>query len=309
MDKEEDAASGKKKIRTTSKFNMIQDLPDGNDSELDRNQQEDDAVRGESSNAITCINNIEIINANNVVIGDHTVVRRSGERMNTRRIAEVFQAMVETGDRESVDEETQISSRPVVTNNIIVRDSDFVAIGDNIEIYPQNSDEMFTSDFQTVSLEEALNFDQHRRTDQLPLRSELSQLPTPGLDRRVRTVFKIMSEIVDQLYPLRDCGKRQEFENALNRLHQKYDSHPEIKCFLLMEESVTLTYEKNFKAAKKKAKESLNNVRAIKIDGALQDVLTALANIALASIYRRLTKKELGNTEQCLQNAMESGER
>ncbi|KAJ7389373.1 hypothetical protein OS493_031900 [Desmophyllum pertusum] len=220
MDREEDVASGKDEHQNDVE---IQDRPNSNDSELDRNQE----------------------------------------------TTPDFRPCVETGDRDSVDEEAQISERPVVTN--------IVSIGDNnvLNICVQSSD----------------------------------QIPAPGVHPLVREVFIKMCEIVNLLHPLRDYGKWLEFGDALNRLHQKYDSHPEIKCFLLLEESVTLTYSENFKAAKKKAMESFNNVHAIKIDGALQDVLTALANIALASIYRRLPKQKLAKAFQCLQNAMWSGER
>ncbi|KAJ7389408.1 hypothetical protein OS493_031939 [Desmophyllum pertusum] len=44
------------------------------------------------------------------------------------------------------------------------------------------------------------------------------------------------------------------------------------------------------------------------MDGVLWNVLRVLANISLASIYRRLPKQKRTKAFQCLQNAMESGE-
>ncbi|KAJ7389407.1 hypothetical protein OS493_031938 [Desmophyllum pertusum] len=254
MDKEEDVASGKDEHQSDE----IQDRPNSNDSEIDRNLGEDDAVkpgfqmiatiavatiaailaitgfhiiakiaaiiavatiaaiiwkpgsRGEPSNAITCPYNIEIINASNVAIGDHNaitvppLVRQLGQRMNTLRISKGFQAMMETGDRESVDEETHNSSQPV---NIIVRDSDIVAIGDKIEIQIQNSDEMFTQRQPDREPRRSIKFGvQVVLLRGLHLRSELRQLPAPGVDPRAREVLNKMREIVNQLYPLRDCG-------------------------------------------------------------------------------------------------------
>ena len=181
------------------------------------------------------------------------------------------------------EEQNTVGADTAVTNSISVEDSDIVAIG-NIT---------FTSD-QRVQLFPS------------PL-----QLPPAGVEPRVSLVFGVMGGIVNQLYPLRDRGEWLEFERALLRHQTKYDRHPEIKCLLLLEESVKLTYQKSLKAAKRKAKTCLHivNNEASAISGASKDVLTVLGNVVSASIFQRLPKKKLGQAFKCLEDAKESAER
>ena len=110
--------------------------------------------------------------------------------------------------------------------------------------------------------------------------------------------------------PFARQGEWPKFEEALLQIQAEYDRHPEIKCLLLQEESVKLTYQKRLKAAKRKATQCLSIAvnEASEISGAAQDVLIVLGNIASASIFRRLPKK-LGKAFKCLEDAKESGER
>ena len=76
-------------------------------------------------------------------------------------------------------------------------------------------------------------------------------------------------------------------------------------------ESVKLTYQKSFKETKRKAKESLKiiNNEGNSVSGPLQDVLRVLANVALASIFRRRPKRKEGKAFSHLEDSMESSER
>lgn len=274
---------------------QIEDRPNGDDSERHRNQGDHCAKRSEralieSPNAVTCTNNINISKVGNVVTGDNTTINIQTSEQRMKNITVVY-ATIEPEEQNTVGAETQISTRPTVTavvNNISVQDSYIVAIG-NIT---------FTSD-QTS----------HPEQTDLLFPSPL-QLPSAGVEPRLAKVFAVMCRIVDKLYPLRDRGEWLEFEKALLRRKTKYDRYPEIKCLLLLEESVKLTYQKSLKAAKRKAKQCLNivNNEASAISGALQDVLIVLGNVASASIFRRLPKK-LGKAFKCVEDAKESGER
>jgi len=201
---------------------------------------------------------------------------------------------IESEERNTVSAETQISLN-ALTNTISIRDSHIVAIG-NIT---------FTSDQTSHPAQPYLNIP---RAQSFP--SPLL-LPPTGVSPRIAKVFHVMCTIVNQLYPLRDRGEWLEFEEALLQLHIEYNRHPEIKCLLLLEESVELTYQKRFKAAKRKVQQCLNivNNEASMISGASHDLLKVLANVASASIFRRLPKRKLGKAFECLEDAKESVER
>ena len=297
---------------------QIEDRRNGDDSALHRKQGDVCVKRGErglieSSNAVTCTNNIEIAKADNVVSGDNTTINvaESERRKNTTMV----HLAVEPEERNTANEETQLSTRSTVTNNITVQNPYIVTIG---SVNLQNGDPIFNGDLAVnPDLQEALSFDPNRATDsniQRSVRLQLFpsplQLPSAGVEPPVTRVLCVMCTIVDQLYPLRDRGEWLEFEKTLLELQTKHGRHPAIKCFLLLEESVKLTYQKSLKEAKRKAKECLNivNNEESAISGASQDVLTVLGKVASASILRRLPQK-LGKASKCLEDAKESGER
>jgi len=247
----------------------------------------------ESPNAVSCTNNIDISNVHNVVTGDHTTINIQASEQRMESVT-VVDATIKSEERNTVSAETQISLN-AVTNTISIRDSHIVAIG-NIT---------FTSDQTSHPAQPYLNISR-AQSFPFPL-----QFPPAGLEPRLAKVFDVMCTIVNQLYPLRDRGEWPKFENTLHQLQTKYNSLPEIKCLLLLEESVTLTYQKSLKAAKAKAEQCLNivNNEASKISGASKDVLIVLGNVVSASRFRRLPKKKMGKAFKCLENAKESGER
>lgn len=299
MSGEEDVDSGKDDYTDDI---QIQDCPDGSDLQLNENRQEDFVLRGDSkpSSAMKCTYNVQVYNGSNVASGDNNtiIVRQSKRLVKELRIAKRVAIMV-PGD---VGEEAQVSSSRTVVENITVHNPYIMAIGDGNVIYVLSE--------CNFCLGEVTNLEDSVRRRLFPLRSEPLMLPSVGVDPGLKKVFHKMCGIVDQLYPLRDSGKWQEFEKALNRLHWRYDIHPAIKSFLLLEESVKLTYQKRLKAAKEKAKASLNivNNEANQISGASQNALRVLGNVALASIYRRLQRKKLGKAFNCLKVARESSE-
>ena len=202
---------------------------------------------------------------------------------------------------EDVDEEAQISSqtafeKTTVYNPFIMT----IGEGNVIDLVQEGN----------ICIDNASSSEQGALRRLSLLQYEPLVLPSSGVEPRIKIVLDLMCGIVDQLYPLRDGGKWQAFEMALNRLHSRYND-PAIKCFLLLEESVKLTYQKRFKEARRKAKESLKivNNEGNQISGALQDVLRVLANVASASTYRRIPKRKLGKAFSCLEDAMESSER
>ena len=292
---DEDVDSGKsentvrRKCRSANVI-RIQDCPDGSDLQRDENG-EDDVIRGERkpSNAMKCTYNVQVYNGGNVVAGDNN-------RITIRQSQKL-------GLPEDVDTESQSSSRTAVKNiPVHVPYIDVTVVGDgNVINVLQECN--FCPD-------EASNFEQNVNRRFFPQQSDPLVLPSPGVHPDHKKVFDRMCLIVDQLYPLRDSGQWQQFEKALNRLQSRYDNHPAIKCFLLLEESVKLTYQKRLKAAKKKAEWALNIVNddAV-ISETSHDVLTILANVALASIFRRLPMKKLGKAFKCLQDARESSKR
>ena len=302
---EEDVDSGKSENTVRQNYRsvnniQIQDCPDGRD--LHRNENgEDNVIRGDltPSNAMKCTYNVQVYNGSNVATGDNNriIVPLSGPPVKKLQIANGVTIM-EPGD---VDEQAQISSRNAV-ENIIVNNPYIMAIGDGnvIDVVQECN----------LGPEEASNFEQSARRELFPLRSDPLALPPPGVHPEHKKVFNKMCSIVDQLYPLRDSGKWQAFEKALNRLQSEDSIHPAIKCFLLLEESVKHTYQKNFKAAKRKAEGALNIVNndAV-ISGTSHDVLRILSKVASASIYRRLPKRKLGKAFKCLEDARESSER
>ena len=302
---------------------QIEDCSNGDDSEFDRNQGDDCVKTGERAliempMAVTCTNNIQISNVENVVAGDNMTINVA--ELEQKKILTVVYLPLGAQERNSLNDETQLNTRTTVTNNIKIQDSNIgiLAIGSAV-FNLQNGERMFNSD-QTVhpDLQKALSFDPNRTNDlniQRGVRVQLfpsrPQLPFAGVEPQLAVVFDEMRTIVNQLYPLRDRGKWQEFERALLELQTKYDKHPEIKCLLLLEESVKLTYQKRFEAAKRTVKQSLNivNNEESKISGASQNVLIVLGNVTSASIYRRLPKKKLGKAFECLKEAKQRGER
>ena len=296
---EEDVVS--RKDNDTNDTNDIQneDCPDG------ENREDDAVLRGESklSNVMKYRNNVQINNSSNVVIGDNnTITIRQSEQPVTRLL--VTKPADDVGfvvPSNSHEEALQISSQAV--ENITANNPFIAIIGDGNAVNLQLEDNFFQ--------EEASSSEQSARRRLLPL-SEPLLLPSAGVEPRIKRVFNIMGGIVNQLYPLRDGGKWQAFEMALNRFHSRYND-PAIKCFLLLEESVKLTYQKRFKEAKRKAKTSFkivnNEIEGNSISGTLQDVLRVLAKVASASIFRRIPKKNREKALGCLEDAMESSER
>ena len=311
------------KTKISTAIIQIEDRSDGDDLDFDRNQGDDCVKTGERAlmdtpKAVTCTNNIQISSVENVVAGDNMTINVA--ELEQKNILTVVYLPLGAQERNSLNDETQLNTRTTVTNNIKIQDSSIgiLAIGSAV-FNLQNGDRMFNSD-QTVhpDLQEALSFDPNRANDldiQKSVRVQLFpsplQLPSAGVEPRLTLVFDVMCRIVDQLYPLRDRGEWLEFERGLLQLQTKYDKHPQIKCLLLLEESVKLTYQKRFKAAKRTVKLSLNivNNEESKISGASQDVLIVLGNVASASIYRRLPKQKLGKAFECLKEAKERGER
>lgn len=279
-------------------YMQIQGRCRSNDSELNiTDQSENHIMRDEpsieSSNDITRVNNIQIRLAGSVTIGDHGTIISQQPVQRIENSTEVYVSM-ETEDRLSVDEETQFCTRTFVTNNITVH-ADNVAIGDGNEIKVQNSDGSFAcAPCRSPSTqEETMDFDENRNPDhniEINYHTRLFpspvQLPQPGVKRQRAKVFEVTVEIINELYPLRDRAKWTKFELASNRFQTKYKGQPEINCFLLLEESVKLTYQKRLEEAKIMAEVGLYIVNN-ELDGASHHVLSVIANVASASIFRR----------------------
>jgi len=290
---------------------QIEDRPTGDDTERHRNQGANCAERASIESSKACTENIHIFNVDKVVVGDNTTINfAESEQKNIT----VVYLPLRPEEGNSVDEETQLNTRPTETSYIIKPDSNIgiLAIG-SLVLNLQNGDQMFIGDRAVhPDLEEALSFDLSiQKSLRVQLLPSPLQLPSAGVEPRLVKVFDVMCTIVNQLYPLRDRGEWPEFEEALLTLQAEYDNLPEIKCLLLLEESVTLTYQKSLKAAKAKAEQCLNivNNEASKISGASKDVLIVLGNIASASIIRRLSNMKLGKAFKCLEEAEQSGER
>jgi len=267
---------------------------------------------------VTCTNNIEISTVQNVVAGDNITIDVA--ELEQKKTLNVVLLHLGAEEQNTVNDKTQLSTRPTVTNNIKIQDSNIgiLAIGSAVFNLQNRGDRMFNSE-QTVhpDLQEALSSDLNRTNDlniQRSVRVQLCpsplQLPSAGVEPRIALIFDVMCQIVDQLYPFRDRGEWQEFDSALSQLQTNYHKHPEIKCLLLLEEGVKLTYQKHLEDGKRKVEEGLNivNNEESEISGAAQDVLIVLGKVASASIFRRLPK-ENEKAFKCLEDAKESGER
>ena len=263
-----------------------------NGKKLEKIERNERASRGETlhetMNApIACKNaDINICSARFVSIGNNDTINRhtTGRKMEA---ITVVCATVERGNQAS----SQVSS-PANNINIL---SDMVVLGDGNQIYVSNIDRMFLVDLRG-NVTQMLLF---------PLPSEVPQLPSLGVDSRSQKLFDTIAELINMLYPLRDSGKWQEFQNALKELRFKYRDYPEIQCFLLIEESVQLTYQKQLKKAKKLVGGVLKIIES-EFSGASREVLRVLAYVASASMFRRQPSKKLGKAFKRLEKAKES---
>lgn len=263
-----------------------------NGKKLEKIKRNERASRGETlhetMNApIACKNaDINICSARFVSIGNNDTINRhtTGRKMEA---ITVVCATVERGNQAS----SQVSS-PANNINIL---SDMVVLGDGNQIYVSNIDRMFLVDLRG-NVTQMLLF---------PLPSEVPQLPSLGVDSRSQKLFDTIAEFINMLYPLRDSGKWQEFQNALKELRFKYRDYPEIQCFLLIEESVQLTYQKQLKKAKKLVGGVLKIIES-EFSGASREVLRVLAYVASASMFRRQPSKKLGKAFKRLEKAKES---
>lgn len=263
-----------------------------NGKKLEKIERDERASRGETlhetMNApIACKNaDINICSARFVSIGNNDTINRhtTGRKMEA---ITVVCATVERGNQAS----SQVSS-PANNINIL---SDMVVLGDGNQIYVSNIDRMFLVDLRG-NVTQMLLF---------PLPSEVPQLPSLGVDSRSQKLFDTIAELINMLYPLRDSGKWQEFQNALKELRFKYRDYPEIQCFLLIEESVQLTYQKQLKKAKKLVGGVLKIIES-EFSGASREVLRVLAYVASASMFRRQPSKKLGKAFKRLEKAKES---
>lgn len=263
-----------------------------NGKKLEKIERDERASRGETlhetMNApIACKNaDINICSVRFVSIGNNDTINRhtTGRKMEA---ITVVCATVERGNQAS----SQVSS-PANNINIL---SDMVVLGDGNQIYVSNIDRMFLVDLRG-NVTQMLLF---------PLPSEVPQLPSLGVDSRSQKLFDTIAELINMLYPLRDSGKWQEFQNALKELRFKYRDYPEIQCFLLIEESVQLTYQKQLKKAKKLVGGVLKIIES-EFSGASREVLRVLAYVASASMFRRQPSKKLGKAFKRLEKAKES---
>ena len=263
-----------------------------NGKKLEKIERNERASRGETLHEtmkapIACKNaDINICSARFVSIGNNDTINRhtTGRKMEA---ITVVCATVERGNQAS----SQVSS-PANNINIL---SDMVVLGDGNQIYVSNIDRMFLVDLRG-NVTQMLPF---------PLPSEVPQLPSLGVDSRSQKLFDTIAELINMLYPLRDSGKWQEFQNALKELRFKYRDYPEIQCFLLIEESVQLTYQKQLKKAKKLVGGVLKIIES-EFSGASREVLRVLAYVASASMFRRQPSKKLGKAFKRLEKAKES---
>lgn len=258
---------------------------------LNRNQR---GSRGEALNGTANAQkkntnaNINICSARFVNIGNENTINIQATGGRFDAISVVY-ATEEQGKQTSINQERQVSSP--ANKNII---SDMVLLGEGNKIYVSNIDQMILIDLQG------------NVTQVFPLVPEILQLPLCGVDSRSQRLFDVMVEIINILYPLRDRGKWQEFEYALGKLNFKYNFYSEIQCFLLIEDGVRLTYQKQLEKAKKLAKAAVSIIDNSELNEALRNVLRVLANVASASIFRRQPKRKLGKAFKCLEKAKES---
>ena len=263
-----------------------------NGKKLEKIKRNERASRGETLHetmnaSIACKNaDINICSARFVSIGNNDTINRHTTGRKMEAITVVW-ATVERGNQAS----SQVSS-PANNINIL---SDMVVLGDGNQIYVSNIDRMFLVDLRE-NVTQMLLF---------PLPSEVPQLPSLGVDSRSQKLFDTIAELINMLYPLRDRGKWQEFQNALKELRFKYRDYPEIQCFLLIEESVQLTYQKQLKKAKKLVGGVLKIIES-EFSGASREVLRVLAYVASASMFRRQPSKKLGKAFKRLEKAKES---
>ena len=128
---------------------QIEECLNGNDSVLHRNQTDNCAERGEralieSSNAVTCTNNINISNVRNVVSGDNTTISIQTSEQRKENITFIYTTK-EPEERTIVGEETPITSS-AVASIISVQDSHIVAIG-NITLTSDQTSHPEQTDF------------------------------------------------------------------------------------------------------------------------------------------------------------------
>ena len=296
-------------------FIRTQDGVRCSDSELNSADQNREKAAIESVNGATYNLQIQFRDSTgNVLIGDNNNIdfQPSGKDMGS--ITEVDAPPMDMTNRTTapVDVKTQISTTApvayidITANNVIVGDrneikmpsrSDRVSTYDSLMRHRRPND---TTDFSQMNGKTEC----YRRLYSTPYR-----LPSPGVAPQLKEVFEQMAKIVDTLYPLRDKGEWNEFDKKLNLLQSEYESQPEIKCFLMLERCVRLTYQKRLEEARKIADDVLQIVTN-ELYGLSREILGLFTNIALASIFRREGEegKKLGSASECLENAKQSGE-
>ena len=250
----------------------------------------------------------------NVMIGDNSNIdfQPSGKDMGS--ITEVDAPPMDMTNRTTapVDVKTQISTTAPVAYIDITANN--VIVGDRNEIkMPSRSDRVSTYDslMRHRRPNDTIDFSQMNGKTECDRRlySTPYRLPSPGVAPQLEEVFEKMAKMVDTLYPLRDKGEWNEFDKKLNLLQSEYESQPEIKCFLMLERCVRLTYQKRLEEARKIADDVLQIVTN-ELYGLSREILGLFTNIALASIFRREGEegKKLGSASDCLENAKQSGE-
>ena len=290
------------------------------DSELNSaDQNRKQVVKGkptsESVNGATTYN-IQVQFCDNVIVGDNNNIDVviSGNHMGS--ISEVDAPPMDMENRTTapVDVQTQISPATSVTynisvlaNNAIVGESNEIKVSSSSVPVPNCDFRLGYSKFEGAmgSDETSAETSMDRQVYSTPCR-----LPSPGVEPQLTKVFEQMKQIVDELYPLRDRGKWKEFDQAWSLFKSEYEGQPVIKCFLALERSVRLTYQKRLQEGRKMAENTLRIVNN-EVDGTSRDVLILLANIALASTFRRggeEERNELGSAFDCLERAQQSGE-
>ena len=253
--------------------------------------------------------------AGNVIVGENNDIDVVKSEQHVGSISEVDAPPVDMENRTTapVDVETQISTAtPVMYNITILANTAIVGERNKIKVL-SSSVPVSNFDFRLGyrKFEGVMGSDETNAETSFDgqLYSTPCRLPSPGVEPQLAKVFKRMTKIVDKLYPLRDRGKWREFDQAWSLFKSEYESQPVIKYFLALERSVRLTYQKRLQEGRQMAENTLHIVNN-EFDGTSRDVLILLANVALASTFRRggeEERTELGSAFDCLEKAQQSG--
>ena len=137
--------------------------------------------------------------------------------------------------------------------------------------------------------------------------TEILRTVSEESDRGFEISMKKFHSVLNNLHRLRDSGNFREFNSLADRVLLASKGDFELEILILIEKSVVVSYQNNLEKAEVMVQEALDTLSKSKVKDEMFYFLLSMANLHLASFYRRQNKH--GNAHSKITIADENSQR